>query len=103
MGADELAEARAATAAVHVPGPKRMIGRRVTRNCLGCGRPWPCKHSWQARAEAAEAREAEVRQTIATFLRVRGAGRGAGDLAEAVRQVLDRGEIGSEEVCPGGC
>ena len=33
-----------------------MIGRQVRRDCLGCGRPWPCEHSWQARAEAAEAR-----------------------------------------------
>ena len=49
------------------------------------------------RAEAAEAELAEVRQTITTFLKVRGGGQGAQDLAEGIRQVLDRGEISSEK------
>lgn len=42
------------------------------------------------RAEDAEARLAEIRQTVATFLTVREYSPGAADLAEAVRQVLDR-------------
>ena len=50
-----------------------------------------------ARAEAAEARLTEVRETVGTFLAVRGGGQGAQDLAEAVRQVLSRDEISSEE------
>ena len=51
----------------------------------------------RSRAETAEAELAEVRQVIATFLAVRGSGHGAGDLAEAVRQVLDRDGISGEE------
>ena len=47
--------------------------------------------------DAAARREAEVRQVIATFLTVRGGGEGAGDLAEAVRQVLDRDKGAGEE------
>lgn len=35
-------------------------------------------------------RLAEVRQAVDTFLAVRGDSLGAGDLAEAIRQVLDR-------------
>ena len=62
-GTDVLAEMKAATAAVHVPGPRRMIGRQATRrDCLGCGEPWPCEHSWQARAEDAEAKLARVEE-----------------------------------------
>ena len=46
----------------HAAGPKRMVGRQATRrDCLSCGQPWPCEGSWQARAEAAEAMVAAVR------------------------------------------
>ena len=44
----------------HKPGPKRMVGRRITQDCWGCGRPWPCDGSWQARAEAAEVKLAAI-------------------------------------------
>ncbi len=43
---------------------------------------------------AAEAALAEVRQTVATFLAVRGEHTEAGDLAEGIRQVLDRKPLG---------
>ena len=48
-------------------------------------------------ADAAARREAEVRQVIATFLTVRGSDAEAGDLAEAVRQVLDRDKSAGEK------
>ena len=47
--------------------------------------------------DAAARREAEVRQVIATFLTVRGSDAEAEDLAEAVRQVLDRDKTSSDE------
>lgn len=63
--ADELADMKVATAAVHIPGPKRMVGRQIIgHTCLGCGDPWPCQHSWQARAEAAEAVVAAIRSVL---------------------------------------
>lgn len=46
---------------IHRPGPKRMVARQVApSDCLACGQRWPCKGSWQARAERAEARLAAV-------------------------------------------
>jgi hypothetical protein len=50
---------------VHRPGPKRMVARQVApSDCLACGQRWPCEASWQARAERAEARLAEVRAVL---------------------------------------
>ena len=51
----------------------------------------------ESRAEAAEAKLAEVREIVSTFVAVRGGGQGAQDLAEGIRQVLDRDKISSEE------
>ena len=93
--ADGLAEMRAATAAVHVPGPRRMIGRQATRrDCLGCGRPWPCEHSWQARAEDAEARLAEI--AAHCRLRMNAPGRSGMTMA-AAGLILGIAEGGGEE------
>ncbi len=60
----------------------------VVRLCPGCLHDRVLERAL-ARAGAAEARLAEVRQTVATFLTVRGED-GTADLAEAIRQVLDR-------------
>lgn len=45
---------------VHKPGPRRIVGRRLTQDCWGCRQPWPCDGSWQRWAEAAEAKLAEI-------------------------------------------
>jgi len=77
---------------------------RHTGICLdkdACHRRWYIRFRDRAgeataRAEAAEAKLAGIRETVSTFLTVRGGGQGAQDLAEGIRQVLDRDEIGSD-------
>lgn len=45
----------------HQAGPKRLLGRQLApATCWACGKPWPCPTSWQARAEAAEAKLAAI-------------------------------------------
>lgn len=45
----------------HQAGPKRLLGRQLApATCWACGKPWPCPASWQARAEAAEAKLATL-------------------------------------------
>lgn len=45
----------------HQAGPKRLLGRQLApATCWACGKPWPCTKSWQARAEAAQAKLAAV-------------------------------------------
>ena len=48
----------------------------------------------RARAEAAEAALAEIREAVATFIKVNGEHARAGYLAEALGQILDREPLG---------
>lgn len=49
----------------HRPGPRRMAARQLApADCLACGQRWPCEGSWQARAEAAEAKVAALRSVL---------------------------------------
>ena len=66
---------------------ENMIGWNTT--CTSCAAVLDSCIRETFRREQAEAKLAEVRQTVTTFLKVRGED-GTADLAEAIRQVLDR-------------
>src|SRR5580704_11657081 len=96
-----------------MPDPREPLGRFVHDVRLACeadraeaeGRqkfnlpPWESRDVWQreldmrighAVAGSAEPRLAEIRQAVTTFTTVRVCGTDTLDLAEAVRQILDR-------------
>ena len=73
----------------HTPGPKRVVGRQLTRrDCMSCGHPWPCEGSWQARAERAEATVDALYEYATTY-------RGDPGMTLACEDIL--GIIGSKE------
>ncbi len=97
----DAATARTLLSGVLVEEISRRIGEcenTITWNttCISCARVMDRAYAETVRREAAEARLAEVRQTVATFLTVRGED-GTADLAEAIRQVLDREQLGGGE------
>jgi hypothetical protein len=84
--ADARARAEAAEAKVLVLESAVTWGT----SCLSCARILDSAYAETVRREKAEAKLAEIDQTIATFLAVRGLATAFEDLAEALRQVTGR-------------
>lgn len=74
----------------HRPGLRRVVSRDLApADCLSCGQRWPCEASWRGRAEAAEARLAEVRAVLLEG--------GQGDVTARCRAIAI---VGTEDPAP---